>query len=155
MASEQTVRWGLVSVLEKEDCACVVFYAGAVTGETKPVSIRRTSEPFHFSGWFLSFLINIYLFIFLVALGLSCGRRAPRLRLSGSLVAAHGLLSCGMHVGSSSPTRDRTQAPCIGSAESHPLRHKGSPSGWFQRELCCEVDSLNWNTSMTSARLPF
>ena len=41
------------------------------------------------------------------------------------LVAAYGLfscgmrtLSCGMHVGSSSLTRDRTQAPCIGCAES-------------------------------------
>ena len=34
------------------------------------------------------------------------------------LVAAGGLLSCGMHVGSSSRARDRTQAPCIGSAES-------------------------------------
>ena len=41
------------------------------------------------------------------------------------LVAAGGLLSCGMqtlscsmHVGSSSLTRDRTRAPCIGSTES-------------------------------------
>ena len=41
------------------------------------------------------------------------------------LVAARWLLSCGMgtlssgmHVGSSSLTRDRTQAPCIGSTES-------------------------------------
>ena len=32
-----------------------------------------------------------------------------------------------MHVGSSSPTRDQTWAPCIGSAESYPLDHKGSP----------------------------
>ena len=36
-------------------------------------------------------------------------------------------LSCGMHVGSSSPTRDRIQAPCIGSAESYPLCHQESP----------------------------
>ena len=43
------------------------------------------------------------------------------------LVAACGLLSCGMHVGSSSPTRDRTQAPCIGSAESYPPDNQGSP----------------------------
>ena len=34
------------------------------------------------------------------------------------LGAAGGLLSCGMHVGSSSLTRDRTQAPCTGSVES-------------------------------------
>ena len=46
-----------------------------------------------------------------------------------------GLLSCGMqtpicvmHVGSSSLTRDRTQAPCIGSMESYPLSHQGSSS---------------------------
>ena len=36
-------------------------------------------------------------------------------------------LSCGMHAGSSSPTRDPTRAPCIGSAESYPLDHQGSP----------------------------
>ena len=53
--------------------------------------------------------IFIYLFIWLcrvlvVACGLlSCGMRT---------------LSCGMHVGSSSLTRDGTQAPCIGSVES-------------------------------------
>ena len=33
-----------------------------------------------------------------------------------------------MHVGPSSLTRDGTQAPCIGSSESYPLRHQGSPS---------------------------
>ena len=32
-----------------------------------------------------------------------------------------------MHVGSSSSTRDQTQDPCIGSAESYPLDHLGSP----------------------------
>ena len=58
-----------------------------------------------------------YLFIWLhpvlvVAGGLlSCGRKAPLLRLAGSF-------SCG---------RDRTRAPCIGSAESSLLRHQGSP----------------------------
>ena len=33
-----------------------------------------------------------------------------------------------MQVGSSSLTRDRTRAPCIGSTESLLLRHQGSPS---------------------------
>ena len=55
--------------------------------------------------------LNIYLFIW----------------LRWVLVAAHGLLSCGMHVGSSSLTRNGTRAPCTGSAESQPLRHQGSP----------------------------
>ena len=31
------------------------------------------------------------------------------------------------HVRSSSPTRDRTQVPCIGSSESQPSDHQGSP----------------------------
>ena len=31
-----------------------------------------------------------------------------------------------MHARSSSPTRDQTWAPCIGSAESYPLDHQGS-----------------------------
>ena len=43
------------------------------------------------------------------------------------LAVACRLLSCGMHVGSSSPTRDRTRAPCTGRAESYPLDHQGSP----------------------------
>ena len=38
------------------------------------------------------------------------------------------------HVGSSSLTRDRTQAPCIGSADvqSQPLDHRGSPLIYFK-----------------------
>ena len=31
------------------------------------------------------------------------------------------------HAGSSSPTRHRTPVPCIGSVESYPLDHQGSP----------------------------
>ena len=37
-------------------------------------------------------------------------------------------LSCGMHVGSCSLTRDPTQTSCIGSTESYPLDHQGSPT---------------------------
>ncbi|XP_073647765.1 phosphatidylinositol-glycan biosynthesis class F protein isoform X1 [Tursiops truncatus] len=54
------------------------------------------------------------------------------------LVVAHQLLSCGLqtlscglHVRPSSLTRDGTQAPCIGSAESYLLRHQGSPSSFL------------------------
>ena len=56
----------------------------------------------------------IWLHWVLVAAGrfLSCGMRT---------------LSCSMHVGSSSLTRDRNWAPCVGSMESYPLRHQGSP----------------------------
>ena len=47
------------------------------------------------------------------------------------LVAACGIFSCGMHAGSSSPTRYRTLAPCTGSAESYPLDYQGSPERHF------------------------
>ena len=79
----------------------------------------------------------------LVATGglLSCSRWAPYLRQAGSLVAAGGLLSCGMQtvsnsmqVGSSSLTRDQTWTPCIGSAESYPLRHQEVPVCPFYRK---------------------
>ena len=42
--------------------------------------------------------------------------------------AACRLLSCSMHVGSSSLTRDQIQVPCTGSMESYPLGHQGSLS---------------------------
>ena len=68
--------------------------------------------------------------------GLSCGTRD--LHCCMFLVVACGLLSCcmrtlscGMHVGSSSSTRDRTWAPCTGSMESYPLDHQGSPKWVF------------------------
>ena len=51
--------------------------------------------------------------------GLSCGM--------WDLHCGMRTLSCGMHVGFSFPTRGRTRAPCIGSAESYPLDHQGSP----------------------------
>ena len=47
--------------------------------------------------------------------------------------SSRGIFSCSMktlklcHVGSSSLNTDRTQAPHIGSAESYPLGHQGSP----------------------------
>ena len=71
--------------------------------------------------WFLKTHIPLWLFFFFFW-------------LHWVLVAARRLLSCGMrtlscsmHVGSSSLIRDRTRAPCIGSAESYPLHHQGSP----------------------------
>ena len=52
-----------------------------------------------------------------------------------ALAETHGIfdLHCGTHdlwlwhMGSSSLTRDQTQAPCTGSPESQPLDHQGSP----------------------------
>ena len=66
-------------------------------------------------GVFFFFLICSYLFIYLFW-------------LHWVLVATCRLLSWGIHAGSSSPTRDRTRAPCIGSTESYPLDHQGSSS---------------------------
>ena len=51
---------------------------------------------------------------------LSCGMQ--------NLSCSMQTLSCGMHVGSSSPTRDQTRVPCIGSTESNPLDHREVPS---------------------------
>ena len=72
------------------------------------------------------FLIFIYLLFISAVLGLSCGTRDPHCGMWAPICGMRAL-SCGMHVGSSSPTRDRTQAPRIGSAESPPLGHQGSP----------------------------
>ena len=64
----------------------------------------------------------------------------------GNFLAARGLLSCGMrtlscgmHAGSSSLTRDPTQAPCIGSEESYPLDHQGSPSCHSSPRINCST----------------
>ena len=102
-------------------CGILVPRAGMEPGPSA-VKVQSpnycTTREFLLSVYFFFFL-KIYLFIWLhqvlVAAGrlLSCGLRT---------------LSCGMHVGSSSLTRARTRAPCIGSTESYPLRHQGSPS---------------------------
>ena len=63
------------------------------------------SPPFFF------LLIYIYFILFIWLLQVAAGR----------------LLGCSIYMGSSSLTRDRTQVPCIGSAESYPLCHQGSP----------------------------
>ena len=52
-----------------------------------------------------------FFFNILAAPGLSCG-------MQESFSWGMQDLSCSMHVGSSSLTRDQTQAPCIGSTES-------------------------------------
>ena len=93
---------------------------------------------FIFLRYFLFFLKNIYSFI-LAALGLSCSMRDLRcgifLCVCGMfLVAAcRLLLSCsmrtlsrGMHAGSSSLTRDRTQTPALGA---------WSPTHWTTWEV--------------------
>ena len=66
----------------------------------------------------------LYLFIYLAGPGLSCRMRDLRFSLWSLVVACKVLL---VAVGSSSLTRDGTQASCIESMESQPLDHPGSP----------------------------
>ena len=73
---------------------------------------------FSSSAHFFFFNIFIYLFIWLHRVLVVAG---------GLLGCGTWTLSCGMRVGSSSLTRDRTRAPCVGSAEFYPLHHQGSP----------------------------
>ena len=99
--------------------------------EMLPQSRWKLSK--HYAIEFFFWFLFIYLFI-LAAPGLSLGTRDLLCGMRNLLAAACGLLSCGMqtlscgmHAGSSSPTRDRIRAPCIGSAESYLLDHQGSP----------------------------
>ena len=71
-----------------------------------------------------------YLFVYLAALGLSC--------------VMQNLCSVLHHMGTSSLARDRTLAPLIGSAESQPLGHQGSPHqpGFWSLFLMCVRVSL-------------
>ena len=80
------------------------------------------------TSW-LFFVFNIYLFIYLAALGLSCGTWGRHCVMWDLLVGVHGLSHCGTrtpgypgsvvvpcglwHMGSSS-TRDQTCVPCVG-----------------------------------------
>ena len=68
----------------------------------------------------------LFIFIFLIFIYLFWLHRAL-VAARGIFIAACGLLSCSMYVGSSFLTRDRTQAPCTGSTESYPLDHQESP----------------------------
>ena len=60
---------------------------------------------------------------------------------AGSLVAALRVFSCGMQ-DLSSLTRDWTQVPCIGRAESWPLDHQGSPSSCLLGHASSDVPHL-------------
>ena len=60
--------------------------------------------------------------------------------------------------GSSSLTRDRTRAPCVGSVESDPLDHQGGPqptflkSLWKQRWEWMERQTQEWMQGKLSGR---
>ena len=73
----------------------------------------------HGGGGWWGFFKYLFILFILAAPGLSWG--------TGDLCCGMQALSCGMHAGSSSLTRDQTRAPCIGSTESYPLDQQGSP----------------------------
>ena len=50
-----------------------------------------------------------------------------------------------MHEGSSSPTRDQTRAPCIGSTEFYPLDHQGVPLVYLDTRLVVEQGCFWWS----------
>ena len=85
-----------LTISNKPACSCYV-----------QVSIRT----YAFFLFFKKYLFIYYIFIYFWL----CQVSVLALRI---FVAACRLLSCGMPAGSSSPTRDRTRAPCIGSTES-------------------------------------
>ena len=66
--------------------------------------------------------------------GLHCSMWDLLVVACGLLSCGMWTLSCGMHVGSSSPTRGGTRPPCIGSVESYPLDHQGSPRSFFLKQ---------------------
>ena len=99
---------------------------------------------------FFIIYLFIYLLIYLAAQGLSCGT----LDLHCSMLDLHCSmwdLHCDMwdlqlqHVGSSSLTRDSTRAPCIGSTESQPLDHQGSPQDYFLIPLSQYRHTIDFN----------
>ena len=81
---------------------------------------------------FLFFLIFI-LFIYFGCTGSSLQHENKDLLVAACRLLSCSMrtLSCGMHVGSSSLTRDGNQAPCSGSTESYPLDYQGSPMPKF------------------------
>ena len=109
-------------VKASKTCGQLAIWGSLVQTEPPPNHLPYQSPPCGW-WWFYLFIFKIFIYLFM---------------LCQVLVAACGLLSCGMqtlscsmHVGSSSPTRDRTRAPCIGSMECYPLHHQGRPGWWW------------------------
>ena len=72
--------------------------------------------------------LNIYLFIYLAALGLSCGMRALGCSMFSCSIRA---LSCGMHVGSSSLPGIEPGPPVLGAWHLNHWATREIPPLWF------------------------
>ncbi|XP_060164404.1 protein archease isoform X2 [Globicephala melas] len=153
-ADVQLHAWGDTLEEAFEQCAMAMFGYMTDTGTVEPLQATEVETQgddlqsllFHFlNEWLYKFSADEF-FIAREVKVLNIDQRNFKLRSIGwgeefslskhpqVLVAVRRLLSCGMwtlscsmHVGSSSLTSDRTWAPCIGSVESHPLDHQGSP----------------------------
>ena len=94
---------------------------GILNTTLPPQAIATITIVSHVPDVAMMVSFSFYLFIYL-------GCSGSQLRHMRSLLQQVGVHT---HVVSSSPTRDRTQAPCIGSTESYPLDHQGSPNDGF------------------------
>ena len=93
---------------------------------------------------------KIYIYKYLAVPSLCCGMWGPQLPHVKSLVAAWELLG---HVGSSSLTRDSTQAPSIGSTGRQPLNHQGSPWALLFYLYCQCSCQFRWDEVGTASSL--
>ena len=87
---------------------------------------RSTSNFCCISSYGLKFLLFLKVFIYLALPGLICGQLCGIFGFS--LQHVNSQLH---HEGSSSLTRDQTQAPCKGSMQSQPLDHQINPMKFF------------------------
>ena len=91
---------------------------------------------------FLLFLIVIFLIWLQRVLVVKC--RVLKLQLENTQLQL---------VGSSSPTRDQTWAPCFGSLESYPLDHQGSSRTCLLKQMCREADNSQTMTTPDSRQV--
>ena len=145
-------------------CCAHSTWQGFSKGWTHPVNVfclapKRVSITGLdvFSGLTLSWLGHIWLCVYRSFLLLLFGCAPPVLQCLGSSSwgvcilehAASIVAVCGLCCGRwdiRSQTRDRTPLPCIGSRESYPLDHQGSPCDYrsfqysvlYHTEIICD-----------------
>ena len=97
---------------------CIPFTEAVTKSSPDPKRVQGSGRACRAGNIAVSIVLNN--FFILAVPGLRCG-------MWDIFSCGMWTPSCGMHAGSSSPTRDWIRAPCIGSAESYLLDHQGSP----------------------------